>query len=113
MPTLSVSLTGSTADTLGPHKGQLPVREISSHASSAGALMNRLALSVMPPPVGGRSQPLPVEGCSRPRSRRTLAGGSDGAHVDALCHGLAPWAWCRAYARPACPARSSPEPPVT
>ena len=81
IPTLSVSSTGSTADTLGPHTGQLPVREISAHASSAVALTNRLALSVTPPPV---------EGCSRPRSSGTPAGGSDGVDVNALCHGRAP-----------------------
>ena len=49
IPQLSVSSTGSTADTLGPHKGHLPVREISAHTSSGVALMNRVAVSVTPP----------------------------------------------------------------
>lgn len=56
IPQLSVSSLGSTADTLGPHKGQLPVREISAHTSSGVALMNRVAVSVTPPLVGGCSR---------------------------------------------------------
>jgi hypothetical protein len=51
---------------LGPHDGQVPVREISAHASSAGALMNRLAMSVTPRPSeaahGADQQERPPEG---------------------------------------------------
>jgi hypothetical protein len=104
IPTLSVSSAGSTADTLGPHRGQLPVREISAHASSAVAVTNRRAVSVTPAP--GR-------GCSRPRSRGTPAGESDGVHVNAVCHGRGPRVRCRAYPGSPCPVHSSPEPPVT
>lgn len=77
--TLSSVSAGSTADTLGPHRGQLPVREISAQASLGAARTKRPTASVIGPfPPRSRRRPdplrtLPPRGSRRHR-RRAQAG---------------------------------------